>query len=462
MNIRAPPPFVPPRPQPPAQSLGLFRLFGAIRTNLLTVWPAAAFEEDVVVGSGLLSKIFLINAPDAIHRVLVENTANYRRSAVLIRVAGPIVGNGLLLSEGDGWRQQRRTIAPAFAQRVIPMLARHVASAAEAEIARLAAAPGAPVDVLASMRFLALETAARSMFSLEMAQYGPALHRMIEDFFVRLGQPTFLDVMLPVAIPTLRDFRRRLFRRRWIALVDEIVAARLNAPPSDKPRDLFDVLHAARDPETGAAFSREQLRDQTATMIVGANETASLALFWCLYLLAMAPAEQERMADEVRSLDLGPEHAAEALPKLAYTRAVVNEALRLFPSIWAMARVARGPDRVGDITIPRGAIITISPWILHRHRKLWRDPDAFIPSRFLAGKPQRFSYLPFGIGPRVCVGAQFALTEVVLVLAAMIKRFRIALADAGPVLPVASLTCHPDRAARFHLDDRSIAHKGLL
>jgi cytochrome P450 len=293
------------------------------------------------------------------------------------------------------------------------------------------------------------------MFSLEMAQYSPALHRMIEDYLVRLGQPSFLDVMLPVGIPTLRDLRRRRFRRRWIVLMDEIVAARFKASPSDKPRDLFDMLHAARDPETGAAFSREELRDQTATMIVGANETTSLALFWSLYLLAMAPAEQERVADEVRGLSLVPEHAAEALPKLAYTRAVVNEAMRLFPPIWAIARIAKGPDRAGNLTIPRGAIITVSPWILHRHLKLWEDPDAFIPSRFLVGKPQRFSYLPFGDGPRICVGAQFALTVAVLVLAAMIKRFRIALADADPVLPVASLLCHPDRTTLFHLEDRS-------
>ena len=455
MNVRAPPPFVPPRPQVPAQSLGLFRLFGAIRTNLLTVWPAAAFEEDVVAGGGLLAKIVLINAPDAIHRVLVENAANYRRSAVLIRVAGPFVGNGLLLSEGDDWRQQRRTIAPALAQRAVPMLAQHATSAAEVEIARLGAAPRAPLDVLTFMQFLALEIAARSMFSLEMGQYSPALHRMIEDYLVRLGQPSFFDVMLPVGIPTLRDFRRRSFRRRWIVLMDEIVAARFKAPPCDKPRDLFDMLHAARDPETGAAFSREELRDQTATMIVGANETTSLALFWSLYLLAMAPAEQERVADEVRGLSLVPEHAAEALPRLAYTRAVVNEAMRLFPPIWAIARIAKGPDRAGNLTIPRGAIITISPWILHRHLKLWEDPDAFIPSRFLVGKPQRFSYLPFGDGPRICVGAQFALTVAVLVLAAMIKRFRIALADAEPVLPVASLLCHPNCAALFHLEDRS-------
>jgi cytochrome P450 len=455
MNFRAPTPFVPPRPQPPAQSLSFFQLFGAIRTNLLTVWPAAAFEEDVVAGSGLLSKIILMNAPDAIHRVLVENAANYRRSAVLIRVAGPFAGNGLLLSEGDDWRQQRRTVAPALAQRVLPMLARHVAGEAEAEIARLAAAPRAPVDVLASMQFLALETAARSMFSLEMAQYGPAMHQMIEDYLVRFGQPNFFDVVLPVAIPTLRDFRRQRFRRRWIVLIDEIVAARLKAPPSDEPRDLFDMLHAARDPETGAAFSREQLRDQTATMLVGAIETTSLALFWSLYLLAMAPAEQERVANEVCGLGLAPEQAAEALPKLVYTRAVVNEVLRLFPSIWAIARVAKGPDRVGDVTIPRGAIVTISPWILHRHRKLWQDPDAFIPSRFLVGKPHRFSYLPFGLGPRICVGAQFALTEVVLVLAAMIKRFHIEPADAGPVIPVASLLCRPNRTAFFHLKDRA-------
>jgi cytochrome P450 len=133
---------------------------------------------------------------------------------------------------------------------------------------------------------------------------------------------------------------------------------------------------------------------------------------------------------------------------------VVNEVLRLYPPAFALARLANAPDRVGGVDVPRGALVMIAPWVLHRHIKLWQNPDAFDPSRFLGGEPQRFSYLPFGVGPRVCVGAQLALTETVLVLAAMVRRFRVALADAVPVLPVGVITTHPDHPAPFRLQDR--------
>jgi len=454
MNVHAPPLFVPPRPEPPAQSLPWYRFFAAVRTNALGMWPRFAYERDIISGATLRRRSFLVNSPDAIHRVLVENTANYRRSAATIRILRPIVGDGLFLSEGEDWRHQRRTIAPALAPRVVPMLARHVAAATEATIARLATAPREGVDLLAAMQFLALEIAARSMFSLEMQSYGAAMRRMITDFGLHLGQPSFYDIMLPVAVPTIRDFARRRFRRGWITLMDEIATARLKAPPSEKPRDLFDMLLAARDPETGAGFSHAQLRDQMATMIVAGHETTALTLFWSLYLVASAPDVQERVAQEARGLDLGPERAAEALPKLTYTRAVVNEALRLYPPAFAIARIAKAPDQIGDVAIPRGALVMIAPWVLHRHVRLWSNPEAFDPSRFLGEEPPRFAYLPFGAGPRVCVGAQLALTEAVLVLAAMIGRFRITLADDVPVLPVARIVTHPDHAAPFRLHDR--------
>jgi cytochrome P450 len=143
------------------------------------------------------------------------------------------------------------------------------------------------------------------------------------------------------------------------------------------------------------------------------------------------------------------------LPKLSYTRAVVNEALRLYPPGFTIARLAKRPDQLGEVAIPRGTLVLIAPWVLHRHVRLWEDPDAFIPSRFLGAAPPRFSYLPFGAGPRVCVGAQLALTEAVLALAAMVKRFRISLADAAPVFPVGIILVHPDHAPPFRLQDRN-------
>ena len=162
---------------------------------------------------------------------------------------------------------------------------------------------------------------------------------MITQFALRLGRPYFFDLMLPERFVTLRDLARRRFRSRWIALMDAIIEQRPAVPAGDAPRDLFDVLLTARDPETGAAFSRVQLRDQVATMIVAGHETTALALFWSLYLLSCAPSEQNRVAEEVCALDLAPKAAANALSKLPYTRAVVNEALRLYPP----AHVARPP-----------------------------------------------------------------------------------------------------------------------
>jgi cytochrome P450 len=173
-------------------------------------------------------------------------------------------------------------------------------------------------------------------------------------------------------------------------------------------------------------------------------------------LLARAPAEQARLATEVASLDLSLEHAADALPRLVYTRAVVSEALRLYPPAFAIVRQAIAADRAGDLAIPPGAVVMIAPWVLHRHRGRWRAPDAFDPARFLPDAPpvDRFAYLPFGAGPRVCIGAQFALTEATLMLAALIQAFRVDVDRHRPALPLAVVTTRPDHAPAFRLERR--------
>jgi cytochrome P450 len=193
-----------------------------------------------------------------------------------------------------------------------------------------------------------------------------------------------------------------------------------------------------------------------ATMIVAGHETTAVTLFWSMYLLASSPADQERVAAEVRDVDLFPDRAAEALAKLPFTKAVVNEALRLFPPVFLLSRIARGPDRLADVAVPRGSLIMIVPWVLHRHRRLWNDPDAFNPSRFFDDTPlaHRYAYMPFGAGPRVCIGAQLALTETCLVVATMIQRFHVTMADPRPVLPVAVIVTQPDHAALFRLRPR--------
>jgi cytochrome P450 len=447
--------YVPPYPPKTARELSFPAYLRAIRGNALTMWTQAAYQQDAVIRRDLGHSTMLLNAPDAIHRVLVDNPGNYRRSPASIRILRPITGKGLLLSEGDDWRHQRRTIAPSLAPRNLPMLSRHIVTSTQQAVATLAAEANEPVDLLAAMQNLALDIAGRSMFSLEVRQYGAAMRRMLNEYATHYARPHLFDIVLPAWIPTLRDLGRRRFQRAWMGLMEQIMHQRQAAPPADAPRDLFDLLLAARDPESGEGFTPAQLRDQVATMILAGHETTAVTLFWSLVLLSGAPNEQQIVADEVRNVDITPDTAMDVLPRLVHTRAVISEALRLYPPAFTIVRQAIAADRAGAIDIPRGTVLMIAPWVLGRHRRLWREPDAFDPSRFLPGAPPipRFAYLPFGAGPRICVGAQFALTEATLMLTAMIRAFDVSL-DEAPPMPVAIVTTQPDHAPRFLLQAR--------
>jgi cytochrome P450 len=451
MALRPP---VPPAPQAP---LSLRAFLRAVRTNALTMWPVSAYRQDSSEQRFFGRVNVLLNTPDAIHHVLVGNPGNYRRSPASIRVLRPITGEGLLLSEGDDWKLQRRTIAPALAPRVMPMLARHVAVVTQQTVARLVQQTGAPIDLLATMQTLALDIAGRSMFSLEMDQYGPPMRRMLAEYAQNYSKPRLLDMLLPASIPSPRDIGRMFFKRRWMGLIETILAVRLATPQPETPRDLFDLLRAARDPETGAGFSAKQLRDQVATLILAGHETTASALFWALIMLAEAPEEQDWLAQEAGSVVIEPETAFASMAGLVRTRAVVNETLRLFPSAFTIVREAIGPDRIGDLLLPARSIVFVSPWVLHRHHALWQEPDLFRPARFMPDQPApaRFAFMPFGAGPRICVGAQFAMTEAILVLAAIARRFRITRVDTRPVLPVGIITTQPDHNALVRLSPRT-------
>jgi cytochrome P450 len=448
--------FIPPRPEPPAAPLPFFAYLRALRCNVLRIWPEAAYEQDMVRRSLLGRPELLVNHPDVIRHVLIDNAENYQRTRATMRILRPITGDGLLLATGEAWRHQRRTIAPALAPRMLPMLTRHMAQVATETIAQLQAQGDRPIDLLATLQTLALEIAGRSMFSIGTGTYAAAMRPMIVEYGLDFARPNLFDMVFPASIITPRDRRRRRFQRRWMGLIDGIMRERLRAPASDAPRDLFDLLCAARDPETGATFDENELRDQVATMILAGHETTAVALFWSLLLLAEVPAAQERVAAEAAALDLSPEHAAVVIERLPMTRAVISEALRLYPPAFLIVRQAIAPDRASGLDIPRGAVIMIAPWVLHRHRKHWREPDAFDPERFMPGAaaPSRFAYLPFGAGPRVCVGAQFALAEATLVLASLVRGFRIIRDDNEPVTPVAVVTTQPNRAPLFRLHAR--------
>jgi cytochrome P450 len=446
--------FVPPVPTPPARPLPWHAFLRAIRQNALAIWPEAAYREPVVARHFFGRDNVLLNVPEAIHHVLVDNHANYRRSPASIRILRPVVGDGLLLSTGDAWRLQRRTVAPALGPRVMPLLSRHVIAASTGALDALHARGDEPVDLLSFMQRLMLDIAGRSMFSLETQRYGAAMRDLLREFAEKFARPHLLDMLLPPAVPTIRDWGRARFSKRWMRLIETMIAARTGVSRQDEPaRDLFDLLRDARDPETGAAFSPDQLRDQVATLILAGHETTAVTLFWACVLLANARPTQAWMAEELAGIDL-TEDGVQA--RLQRTRAVVNETLRLFPAAFTIVREAILPDRIGDLTLPRRSVVMIAPWVLHRHHAFWTEPAAFNPARFMpdAPPPPRLAFIPFGTGPRICVGAQFAMTELVLVLASIVKHFDIALCDDRLVMPVAVVTTQPDHAPLFHLTRR--------
>ena len=447
-------PLVPPSPPRPPDDMGFFARLKAISISPIGSWSQKAYEEDIVRGRFLNHSSFILNAPDAIRHVLVDNYENYTRTPAGLRVLRPILGEGLLIAEGRAWKHQRRTLAPAFTPRAVTTLVPHMLAATEETIAKLRAASNAPVDLREAMQRMTLEIAGRTMFSFGMDKHGGALRDFVMEYGERLARPQFFDLLLPLGWPTPQDFARARFRKRWTAFVAQLMAERRAAGKNEgaPARDLFDLMGDARDPETGQAFTDEQLGDQIATMILAGHETTATALFWALYLLALDPAIQQQVATEVEGAKVD---GALDLERLKFTRAVLDETMRLYPPAFLIARSAAGPDKIAEYPVRKNDVILIAPWLLHRHEKLWQNPNAFIPSRFMTGTPpDRFAYLPFGVGARVCIGAHFALVEATLALAKMIGAFRVALADKEPVMPIGVVTTQPDRSPMFAITPR--------
>jgi len=446
--------LVPPAPPRAPDSMTAFGRIMALLDNPICTWGQRAYEEDIVRGRFLGRSSFILNTPDTIRHVLVDNYENYTRTPVGFRVLRPLVGDGLLTAEGRAWKHQRRTLAPAFTPRAVTTLIPHMVAATDETIAKLKAASHAPVDLREIMQRMTLEIAGRTMFSFGMDRHGAALRDFVMEYGNNLARPHFLDLALPLSWPTPRDFSRARFRKRWTAFVGMLMAERRAAGKNEgaPPRDLFDLMGAARDPETGAAFSGEQLGDEVATMILAGHETTATALFWSLYLLALDPSTQEELASEVQGAAVD---GALDIERLKLTRAVADEALRLYPPVFLIARAAAGPDVIAGMPVKKHDVVLIAPWLLHRHEKLWRDPNAFIPSRFMAGPPpDRFAYLPFGVCARVCIGAHFALVEATLALAKIIGAFRVTLVDKAPVMPIGIVTTQPDRSPMFAITCR--------
>lgn len=451
--------FVPPAPPVPDKAPGSLGILNALRTNVLRMFPTEAYRAPHMTLHAMGKPIVLINEPEAIRRVFIENDSNYVRSPMRVRILRPVVGEGLLLAEGDFWRHSRRTAAPAFAPRALPIMCRHFAAGAAEFARRLVAQADGPVDFDDVGRRWTIELSGIAMFSLEMSEFGPQMHALMTEYLGHLARPFMLDVLLPVSIPSPHDILRRRISAKWMAMLEQAIGQRLATQgegDSSAPRDLLDLLRQARDPETGEGFTPIQLRDQVATMLVAGHETTTSAIFWTLYLLALHPRLQDVIAEEAAGIDMSPENGAQAFNALTATRAILSESMRIFPPVFMIVRQAVAADRAGTAVIPKGATVLAAPWVLHRHESYWQDPLVFDERRFMpdASRPKQYSYLPFGTGPRICIGAQFATAMAVLILANVCRAVRISVAGTRPVLPVCVATTHPDHAPEFRITPR--------
>ena len=434
-----------------SNGIGGFRVLLALRRNAYRAFPPRCLDEPVVTLRAAGRSLVLATAPDAIRHIMITHGEDYVRLPLGRRVLGPIVGRGLLVSEGETWREQRRAMAPAFTPRNVPIMARHIIRCTEVSCERLERSRGAEVDLLKELQMLSLEIAATSLFSMEAATFGAELREVVSEYMHTVGRLFPTDVLLPEAIPTPLRARRASFRKRWTRLIRSIIDVRRKAENTGSPRDLFDLLSQAH-----GADREDLLVDEVSTMIVAGHETTALTLFWACTLLAQAKQWQEALAAEARQLDLSVDGAAASLPKLELTRAVVQETLRLYSPAFMTGRLATQTHEICGTRVPTGSIILLPYWMLHRSPHWWSHPEVFDPSRFLNGaEPDRLTYLPFGVGRHVCIGAQLAMSEAVLATARLVRQFSIELTSTRPVLPVGTLSTRPDHSPAFVLRARA-------
>jgi cytochrome P450 len=441
--------FRPPAPTPLAAPLGPFAMLAALRRNPIETWTQAHFEHFILAGRTILGHAAVVSAPDGIRRILVENADNYRKDALQRRILAPGLGDGLLTAQGARWRAQRRATAPLFSPRSVQSFGAPMAEAADALVARwLRRRDSTIIDVQKAMASVTLDTLQRTILADGLGSAPESFMTALTGYFEAIGQLDPFDLLdLPAWLPRITRMRSQKPLTFFDEAVDAILSrrkARLAADPASVPRDLLTLLLEAQHPQDGSGLTDEEVRANIVTFIGAGHETTANALTWTLFLLSHSDEWQARLAREADGLgDTPPDAQAQ---NLVETRAVIEEAMRLYPPVASLSREAVGPDDILGRRIRKGTLVMIVPWVLHRHRLLWDNPDLFDPRRFLPGareKIDRFAYLPFGAGPRVCIGASFALQEAVIVLARIMRRFHLRPVPHHVVRPVQHITLRP-------------------
>ena len=405
---------------PGPSSADMARSFRAVRRDPLTFLTQVTERfGDTVAFPVPGAPAVLLNDPAHVRQVLQTSARNWTKQTVQYAALARVTGPGLLASAEPTWIDHRRLAAPAFHRRRLDAVSHQVRAAARAAIATgvppCAGSTQARVDLAPIMHRIGLDAVGRALFSSDLTTNTERLLASSSgaaDLVVRLGRS-----VLPTAhwTPTRLNLRLRSVRRELDSIAGEIIAARRDGPPTSQP-GIQPLVHG--DDLLGLLIDSDlrdtEIRDELITMVIAGHETVAAALSWTFMLLAEHPEVQHRVRDELMHQD-APVSMLTPREAVPFTRAVIDEALRLYPPAWAISRRSVAPETVGDVHLPAGSLAIISPWLLHRRAESWSEPTQFQPERFMSGPPAR-GYIPFGQGPRLCIGREFALGEMLVVI----------------------------------------------
>src|SRR5262249_8395013 len=432
--------------EPPARPLGWTGL-GRLYRNYIESYPRSAYEQGVTRMAAPLSDVVLACDPDLVSEILVEKADAFGRDSATRRAFAPLIGTtSLFLAEGPDWRWQRRAIAPIFRHETLLSFVSIFVTMAERQVERWRGAPRAvPVDAAAAMTRTTFDIIVEAMLggsaSLDADRYSRALTKSFETIPWHILLALF---SLPEWMPFPGRWRAKRGRDFLHRDVGRIVAAR-RAKPSAQP-DLLDLLVKARDPETGRSLTDAEIVANLLTLITAGHETTAVALTWTLWLLAKDQPVQQRVFDEAAAVaGSGPITAAH-VEGLSFARQVIQEAMRLFPPVPALARQPKAAMQLGGMSITRRTRVHIPSFALHRNVRLWTNPNAFDPDRFAPDQVKqrsRYAFIPFGGGPRLCIGAAFAMIEAAVILATLVRAFHFQPVAGHKPKPVAKLTLRP-------------------
>ena len=433
-----------PAPVPPANPLPALKYLNALRDNTIATFSQQAYEQDVVHRKVLGNHLFIVSEPNAVKRVLLDNGANYHKTEMTRRILEPGLGKGLITLEGDTWKAHRRTMAPAFDVRSVAGYTPIMTAAAEELLAawRLLDT-NTSVDVADAMMEVTLKIISRTMFSSDsddiMSVMSHAAGRYQETV-----RPNVLDLF---GFPdTIAGWGRRKASSRAFAEFDRVIDGLIESRVKNSgnaPKDLLARLIAARDEQTGNGMSAQEVRDHIITMFMAGHETTSMVMTWAWFLLSQHPQVETKLHAELDAVLGGRAPVHDDLPKLTYTRMVIDETMRIYPAVPAIERECMAADTLAGVDIPKGALVLICPWVVHRHLKLWKDPGKFDPERFSpeqSATRSRFAFLPFSSGKRICIGAAFATAEATILLASLAQHFSLRLVDGHRVEPQGLIT----------------------